>query len=57
MRVMGFVVAGGDFLDYDALGHDGQHHGILLVETGVFITVASVMITIFYSFAELIRGK
>ena len=45
---------GGAFLDYDVLGHHGQHTGILLVETGVFITVASVMLTIFYAFAELV---
>jgi multicomponent Na+:H+ antiporter subunit B len=51
------MLLGGAFLDYDALGYDGQHHGILLVETGVFITVASVMITIFYSFAELVRSQ
>ena len=50
------LLLGADFLDYDALGEHGQHHGILLVETGVFITVASVMITIFYSFAELVRS-
>ena len=49
------LALGGNFLDYDTLGHHGQHRGILLVETGVFITVASVMITIFYSFAELVR--
>jgi multicomponent Na+:H+ antiporter subunit B len=49
------MLLGGEFLAYDAFGHHGQHRGILLVETGVFITVASVMITIFYSFAELVR--
>lgn len=44
----------GKFLDYNVLGHDplhGQHLGILLVELGVFITVASVMMTIFFAFA------
>jgi multicomponent Na+:H+ antiporter subunit B len=51
------MLLGADFLDYDALGHHGQHRGILLVETGVFLTVASVMITIFYSFAELVRPE
>ena len=49
------LLLGGEFLAYDALGSHGQHHGILIIETGVFITVASVMITIFYSFAELVR--
>ena len=48
------MLLGGEFLAYDALGHHGQHRGILLVETGVFLTVGSVMITIFYSFAELV---
>ncbi len=51
------TLQGGAFLAYDALGHHGQHRGILLVETGVFITVASVMISIFYSFAELVRQE
>ena len=44
----------GNFLDYDLLSHHprhGQHLGILLVELGVGITVAAVMITIFFSFA------
>ena len=49
------LLLGGEFLNYDVLGHHGQHRGILLVETGVFITVASVMITVFYSFSELVR--
>jgi multicomponent Na+:H+ antiporter subunit B len=50
------IVLGGEFLDYDMLGHHGQHTGILLVEAGVGVTVASVMITIYYSFCELARG-
>ena len=53
------MLLGGNFLDYDALEHQflpnflpsGQHLGIFLVETGVGITVAAVMIAIFYSFA------
>ena len=49
------MLQGEAFLDYDALGHHGQHYGILLVETGVFITVGSVMVAIFYAFAELVR--
>jgi multicomponent Na+:H+ antiporter subunit B len=53
---MAGVLLGGEFLDYDTLGPHGQHTGILLVEAGVGITVASVMITIFYSFAGLERG-
>lgn len=50
------MLLGSEFLAYDAFGRHGQHTGILLVETGVGITVASVMISIFYSFAELVRG-
>lgn len=49
---------GGVFLDYDVLRHDphhGQHLGILLVELGVLITVAAVMLGIFYQFAA--RGR
>lgn len=44
---------GGNFLDYNVLRHDpvhGQHLGILLVELGVGITVAAVMMTIFFKF-------
>ncbi len=50
---------GGNFLDYGVLDHHdpahGQHLGILLVELGVGITVAAVMVTIFYAFAG--RGR
>ncbi len=45
---------GGNYLDYGVLAGDfiaGQHLGILLVELGVGITVAAVMIVIFFSFA------
>lgn len=49
------MLMGGAFLDYGALNHHdpvhGQHLGILLVEAGVGITVASVMLAIFYAFA------
>jgi multicomponent Na+:H+ antiporter subunit B len=53
----GFVTLykGGDFLDYNVLsshGPSGQHIGILVVELGVGITVASVVIAIFIAFAE-----
>ena len=47
------IFMGGNFLDYNVLRHDpvhGQHLGILLVELGVGITVAAVMITIFFKF-------
>ena len=45
---------GGNYLDYNVLAHDpvhGQHLGILLIEFGVGVTVASVMVSIFYYFA------
>lgn len=49
------MARGGQFLDYDFLDpHDpvhGQHLGIMLIEIGVFLTVSSTMISIFYSFA------
>ncbi len=50
------LLLGGNFLSYDVLHpdlahHSGQHYGILAVELGVGITVASVMISLFYSFA------
>ena len=48
------MVLGGNFLDYNVLAHDpvhGQHLGILLVELGVGLTVASTMLLIYYSFA------
>ena len=55
---VGFVtlILGGNFLDFDVLHPDlahksGQHIGILWVEVGVLMTVASVMVTVFYAFA------
>ena len=45
---------GSQYLDYDALAVDpllGQHIGVFLVELGVGITVAAVMITLFLAFA------
>ena len=53
------LVNGRHFLDYDFLSsHDpvhGQHLGIMVVELGVGITVASAMTTIFYALAG--RGQ
>jgi len=52
------MLMGGNFLDYDLLSQNpvaGQHLGILLIEVGVGITVYSVMLIIFYAFAE--NGK
>lgn len=48
------LMRGGNFLDYSVLADsppEGQHLGIMLVELGVGITVASVMTTIFFTFA------
>jgi len=48
------ILLGGNYLDYFVLGADpvaGQHRGIFWVELGVLITVAGVMLKIFYVFA------
>ena len=48
------MLLGGNYLDYFVLQHDpvhGQHLGILLVEAGVFVTVSSVMLAIYFAFA------
>ncbi len=52
------MLLGANFLDYSVLGHDvihGQHRGIFWVEVGVAVTVASVMLKIFFMFAA--RGR
>jgi len=52
------MLMGGNYLDYSVLAHDpahGQEYGILLVETGVLITVAGTMTAIFYALAG--RGR
>jgi multicomponent Na+:H+ antiporter subunit B len=48
------LALGGNFLDYFVLHRDpveGQHRGIFWIELGVLITVAGVMLKIFYMFA------
>lgn len=48
------ILLGANYLDYSVMGSTqikGQHLGILLVELGVGITVASVMLIIFFTFA------
>ncbi len=49
------MLLGGNFLDYGALNPahttHGQHWGIFAIEFGVGLTVAAVMILIFFSFA------
>ena len=49
------MILGGEFLNYSVLGDNqvaGQHLGILLVEFGVFLTVFSVLLLIFYCFVS-----
>ena len=55
--IAGFFTGSG-FLDYSHLAHDpvhGQEWGIFFVEIGVFVTVASAMLALFYVFAG--RGR
>ncbi len=52
------MINGGNFLNYSVLRADGvagQHLGILLIELGVGITVAAVMIMVFLMFTG--RGR
>jgi len=54
------ILAGGNYLDYFVLGHDpvhGQHRGIFWVEIGVLVTVAGVMLKVFYLFAGRVREE
>jgi len=54
------LLLGGNYLDYFVLGHDpvhGQHRGIFWVEAGVFVTVAGVMLKVFYLFASRVREE
>ncbi len=49
------LLAGGNFLEYKVLASDpthGEHYGILLIELGVGITVAAVVISVFCHFAS-----
>ena len=49
------IALGGNFLDYNVLSDNpitGQHWGIFLIELGVGITVATVIISIFYTFSK-----
>lgn len=52
------MLKGGNFLDYNVLAEnpiDGQHYGILIIEFGVGLTVACVMMLIFFAFIS--RGN
>ncbi|WP_026375244.1 Na(+)/H(+) antiporter subunit B [Aestuariibacter salexigens] len=54
------MLMGGNFLDYSALASEpvaGQHIGIILIELGVGITVGSVMLLIFFTFARRVLPK
>lgn len=55
------IVSGRNYLDYSGLAGDsvtGQHLGIIAIELGVGITVAAVMMLVFFVFsAQLIRGR
>jgi multicomponent Na+:H+ antiporter subunit B len=49
------LISGGNFLDYNVLLSDpvhGQHLGILVIEFGVGMTVAAVMMMTFFVFAR-----
>jgi multicomponent Na+:H+ antiporter subunit B len=52
------LALGGNYLDYFVLDRDpvhGQHRGIFWIEAGVALTVAGVMLKLFYMFAA--RGR
>jgi multicomponent Na+:H+ antiporter subunit B len=52
------LLLGGNYLDYDTLAADpvaGQHVGIILIELGVGLTVASTMVLLVFTFAERTR--
>ncbi len=49
------LIYGGRFLEYGVLAHEaahGNHIGILIIEIGVGMAVAAVMMIIFFSFAR-----
>lgn len=53
------LALGGNYLDYFVLDRDpvaGQHRGIFWIELGVLVTVAGVMLKIFYVFASRRRA-
>ena len=52
------LLLGGNYLEYNVLATDpvaGQHVGILLIELGVGLTVASTMVLLIFTFAERTR--
>jgi multicomponent Na+:H+ antiporter subunit B len=54
------ILVGGKYLDYSVMAENpvtGQHLGILLVELGVGITVAAVMVMVFFTFAGRLKNR
>ncbi|MEN8130832.1 MAG: Na(+)/H(+) antiporter subunit B [Pseudomonadota bacterium] len=54
------LLLGGNYLEYGVLASSqiaGQHLGILLIELGVGITVMSIMLIIFFAFADRARPE
>ncbi len=54
------MILKGEFLNYSLLAESplvGQHLGIILIELGVGLTVAAVMLLIFFTFARRARVK
>lgn len=54
------MLLGGNFLNYSVLATDpiaGQHIGIIIIELGVGITVASVMILLFFTFSKRVEPE
>jgi multicomponent Na+:H+ antiporter subunit B len=54
------MALGGNYLDYNVLGADpptAQQRGIIMIEIGVGVTVASVMLLIYFIFAERGLGR
>ena len=52
------LLLGGNYLEYNVLGTSptaGQHVGIILIELGVALTVASTMILLTFMFADRSR--
>ena len=52
------LLLGGNYLEYDVLASNpvaGQHVGIILIELGVGLTVASTMVLLIFTFAERAR--
>jgi len=49
------LLTGNKFLDYNGFAGDavtGQHIGIIVIELGVGVTVAAVMLLLYFSFVD-----